>query len=209
LKSLVGCAGGAIPSQILNTGPVACTGGVNQVVFDSVRQCWLDYLIQSKAETGRYQPWEMMLPVVDCVGNNVGNCPVLAGVVKVELLWMSEAGTAKPEDAPTEMMEWDWATWQALPYDGTPQSGCGDLAARIGQPLDLTSPWGTGGLYEEGMARWDCFARYFKLENADDTTAPFAKKSMYFRPSCDLSPIMGGTGGENFGVLAEYPVLVR
>jgi Flp pilus assembly protein TadG len=208
LKELVSCTGGVIPSQEIHTEPISTTGGANQVVFDKLRSCWLDYLAQAKVETGQYQPWELMLPVVDCVGRNVGNCPELVGQVKVELLWMTEAGTAMPADAPTEMMGWDWATWQALPYDGTPESGCNDLAVRVGQTIPEGSSWGPG-VYVDGMARWDCFARYFKLMNADDSPAPLAKKSMYFRPVCDFTQPSGGTGGDNFGVLAEYPVLVR
>jgi hypothetical protein len=38
--------------------------------------------------------------------------------------------------------------------------------------------------------------------------ATFAKKSIYFLPSCKAHEPRGNTGGENFGVLAEIPVLV-
>jgi hypothetical protein len=32
---------------------------------------------------------------------------------------------------------------------------------------------------------------------------------MYFKPNCDPHIPMGGTGGENFGILAKIPVLVK
>jgi len=203
LRPLVGCTSGTIPSMPISGDlPVATTGGANQVVYDDLRDCWLPY--RDSAEV-----WEMLLPVIDCEGRNVGNCPVLIGAVKVEMLWMTEAGTAKPEDAPYAMEGWEWATQAALPFDGVSgQSGCADLAAQIGSPTDSGSDWGPG-TYVEGMARWECFVRYFELQNSDDQDAPLAKKSIYFRPSCDYSRQAGGPGGVNFGVMASSPVLVR
>ncbi len=61
----------------------------------------------------------------------------------------------------------------------------------------------------DGAVRWDSFVGYFSLENADGTSAPYAKKSIYFLPSCTHHPPMGTSGGENFGILATIPVLVQ
>jgi hypothetical protein len=60
-----------------------------------------------------------------------------------------------------------------------------------------------------GMARWASFVKHFKLLNSDGKPAPLAKKSIYFKPSCKKGVPTGGTGGENFGVLAKIPVLVK
>jgi hypothetical protein len=61
----------------------------------------------------------------------------------------------------------------------------------------------------DGSVRWDSFVTYFNLKNADDEPAPYAKKSVYFLPDCTPHEPTGGSGGENFGVLAKIPVLVE
>jgi hypothetical protein len=38
---------------------------------------------------------------------------------------------------------------------------------------------------------------------------PYAKKSIYFKPSCAAHDPEGVSGGENFGILAKIPVLVQ
>jgi hypothetical protein len=63
--------------------------------------------------------------------------------------------------------------------------------------------------YNEQMARWDCLVDYYNLVNTNGTFAPLNKKSMYFLPDCEPQEPEGITGGENFGVLSEYPVLVE
>ena len=60
----------------------------------------------------------------------------------------------------------------------------------------------------DGQARWTAFVTHFNLQNADGTAAPYAKKSIYFLPDCDVHIPAGGTGGRNFGILAKIPVLV-
>jgi Flp pilus assembly protein TadG len=61
----------------------------------------------------------------------------------------------------------------------------------------------------DGSARWDSFVSHFNLKNVDETPAPYAKKSIYFLPDCSPHEPRGGTGGENFGILAKIPVLVE
>jgi len=62
-----------------------------------------------------------------------------------------------------------------------------------------------------GANRWASFVSEegFNLRNVDDSPAPYAKKSIYFLPDCEDHELTGTTGGENFGVLARIPVLVR
>lgn len=57
------------------------------------------------------------------------------------------------------------------------------------------------------------FASSFNLETADDT--PVAdlshsqvQKTIFMKPDCSAHIPTGLTGGENFGILAEIPVLV-
>jgi len=61
----------------------------------------------------------------------------------------------------------------------------------------------------DGQARWQDFASTFNLQNVDGTPAPYDQKSIYFLPSCEVQTPVGHTGGQNFGVLAKYPVLVQ
>lgn len=65
-----------------------------------------------------------------------------------------------------------------------------------------------------GAVRWDDFVTTFNLRTVDDLLATvanggFKKKSIYFLPDCTPHELKGKTGGENFGVLAKYPVLVK
>jgi Flp pilus assembly protein TadG len=61
----------------------------------------------------------------------------------------------------------------------------------------------------DGSVRWDDFVSVFNLQNVDGSPAPYAKKSIYFLPDCTPHEPKGGSGGENFGVLAKIPVLVE
>ncbi|MFO7559455.1 MAG: TadG family pilus assembly protein [Desulfobacterales bacterium] len=61
----------------------------------------------------------------------------------------------------------------------------------------------------DGQVRWGSFVNYFHLQNVDGSPAPYAKKSIYFLPDCSEHELSGTTGGENFGILARIPVLVK
>jgi hypothetical protein len=61
----------------------------------------------------------------------------------------------------------------------------------------------------DGEVRWNSFVSHFYLENSDGSPAPYAKKSIYFLPDCNPHDPMGTSGGENFGILAQIPVLVQ
>ncbi|MHC4269367.1 MAG: pilus assembly protein TadG-related protein [Planctomycetota bacterium] len=60
----------------------------------------------------------------------------------------------------------------------------------------------------DGQVRWADFVTHFNLQNVDGSSAPYAKKSIYFLPDCAPHEPTGGTGGANFGILAKIPVLV-
>jgi len=61
----------------------------------------------------------------------------------------------------------------------------------------------------DGKVRWNSFATYFSLKNLDNNPAPYGKKSMYFLPDCSPHVPTGRTGGQDFGILAKIPVLVK
>lgn len=60
----------------------------------------------------------------------------------------------------------------------------------------------------DGEVRWQAFVANFALEDINGDPAPYKKKTIYFLPDCNPHVPTGGTGGENFGVLAKVPVLV-
>jgi Flp pilus assembly protein TadG len=65
----------------------------------------------------------------------------------------------------------------------------------------------------DGSVRWNDFVSHFNLRNLDPNSetspAPYDKKSIYFLPSCQPHTPIGISGGENFGILAQIPVLVH
>jgi hypothetical protein len=61
----------------------------------------------------------------------------------------------------------------------------------------------------DGEVRWNDFVSNFQLQNVDRTPVPYAKKSIYFLPDCTPHDPLGVSGGENFGIPAEIPVLVE
>lgn len=131
---------------------------------------------------GKTKSWSVKLPVIKCPGNNIGTCSELVGGVTVEIVWITGGGEDPAyNDAPTVMDGWDWSS----------------------QESDVN---GDGSI--DGKDRWASFVDHFHLKNVDDSDAPYAKKSIYFKPSCNVAIPSGGTGGENLGVLAKFPVLV-
>jgi len=56
---------------------------------------------------------------------------------------------------------------------------------------------------------WESFVSTFGLQGPNQEPAIASAKTIYFLPDCTAHTPVGGTGGENFGVLAQVPVLVR
>jgi hypothetical protein len=283
------------------------TGGVQQVTFTDMRNCWIgasvdtdddDVLDTSITDTTLtspmfpagmpVMPWGMKLPVVDCDGNNVGNCSRLVGVVHITLLWMTYGGTPHYVDAPKKMYEQESTTnsWpspedqsmtledlrdapnstyvESTPPDPKDHYEAGKFlpGTTVGDVFDegtfnldpswinsYTTSWlaqqstidtydtpdpitllldgvldqaetatalaalpsHLNEVYEEeaGKVRWASFVNHFKLKNVDNSAAPYAKKSMYFLPSCKDEKVTGPSGNGVFGILAKIPVLVE
>ena len=181
------CSGGN-PDSIVAGTDMGATGGVQQSTFDAMRQCWINGAndlngdgyretpIDSEPDGIPDQPWNVTLSVISCPGNNVSNCTEMTGIVNLNIVWMTEAGTPDWEDAPTKMGIWEYPA-----------------------NADNTN----------GQERWQNFVETFNLKNVDDQPAPYAKKSIYFLPDCTKHKPLGGTGGNNYGVLADRPVLVK
>ena len=96
-----GCGGGgANPAPLILGRDMATNGGQIQSAFTTLNNCWA-------TQTGRTQPWELTLPVVECPGNNITTCQRLVGAVTVKVVWITGAGEDPGyNDAPTQMGGW-------------------------------------------------------------------------------------------------------
>ena len=135
--------GASGPGDSANIG---ATGGVQQVTFTKLReQCWKNAancftyedsggdliedcseIIDSETGAGDAwgmdvpdKPWKIKLPVVDCPGHNVSNCPKVVGAVEVSLVWITRGGTPDPSlDTPYKMSVDDNTNWPNKTTEG-------------------------------------------------------------------------------------------
>ncbi len=182
------CTGGTNAQEVKS---LVCADGNPETIFlgkdmatngGAIQSAFND-LIQCWADnTSKTQIWPLTLPVIDCGDqNNVGPCQELVGAVEINVVWITKAGEDPGyNDAPKEM-----ANWECPSHCNCPGPDC------------------------NGTCCWNDFVSHFKLENVDGTPAPYAQKSIYFLPDCNPHEPMGVSGGENFGILAEIPVLVE
>jgi Flp pilus assembly protein TadG len=195
---------------------IGTTGGVQQVTLDDLRDCWIggandlnndgfrEAPIDTDGDNIPDQRWTLTLPVIDCPGNNVSNCSPLRGIVTLQVIWVSEAGTPEWENTPKKMEDWPRLSDLSLPLSDLVDHGYSLVAGEYEAGTTV------GQVFEsDGKVRWASFVRRFNLKNADDLPAPYAKKSIYFLPDCTPHMPTGTTGGENFGILARIPVLVK
>jgi len=171
------------PGEIKLGGDMATSGGEIQSAFNQLIQCW-------ESNTEKIRPWNLTLPVISCPGNNVTTCEVVQGAVNVNVVWITGAGE-DPEykEAPTKMEGFgNYEGWSV-------QADAGNT---------------------NGEERWNSFVNHFHLRNVGDIDgdgeadpASYNKKSIYFLPDCTPHEPAGTTGGQNFGILAKIPVLVK
>lgn len=185
--------------NVINLGQnIGTTGGVNDAIISQPAQpditdCWKSALYDSNGDkipdasvdtNGDGWPdklWQVSLPVIDCPSNNIAPCSKALGSVTVNIVWILAKDNKIDDDAPYKMEDWASAD-------------------------------------PNGINRWNSFVNHFGLQmlTAIDTyqvatyeNGGFKKKSVYFLPSCEPHEPAGVTGGENFGVLAKIPVLVK
>jgi hypothetical protein len=187
------CADGNPDPLVFGEG-MGSVGGMQNTVYDQLRDCWLDPATGLATDDRGYpiEPWTITLPVIDCPANNVGPCSQLVGVVTLDVLWIKQSSTDPQwQDIPLQMEDWT--------YSGI-----------VDNP-ELTIDTMTEAQRQEA---WQEFTERFELFTADDTSvgdlsASDIQKTMFFRPDCGYHEPIGGTGGFNFGVLARIPVLVQ
>ncbi|NEV63032.1 TadG family pilus assembly protein [Thiorhodococcus minor] len=167
--------------------------GQDQNVFSDLFERWQSNCnLDTDADGWPDKPIVWTMPVIENC-KFTGHCAPLYGAVQVEVLWMfdknpdSEGVDGIDNTAPWEME--DWST-------------------------DPVTVWSSSSA--DGEVRWNSFVQHFDLQMKNDegqmVPATFeaggaTQKTMYFRPGCK-EVTLGGTGGINFGVRAEVPVLV-
>lgn len=164
---------GSNPWTIPFGASIGSTGGEIDPISSAVRSCF--------NPKNRTDPWDLVLPVIDCPNNNPGNCSQVLGAIKLSVVWVSD----RDADTDKEFEKEDFPP------------------ARMG---DWVCPSSCAG---SRVCCWQNFVSYFNLKNVDGAPAVYAKRSIYFRPSCSRAEPRGISGGKNFGILAKIPVLVN
>lgn len=174
--------GGGNSAPIIFGLPIEATNGVQASTFNLFRDIWLN-------RENDQESWNLILPVIDCSDDmKILSCSNVVGAVTVEVVWITESG----EDPH---------------FDGVPR-----------QMDDWTAP-NDGNTEDDRKTIWNDFADHFNLRLPDgqmaywnnvygSNTYGYGQKTVYFKPSCEVYTPTGTTGGQNFGVLAEIPVLV-
>jgi Flp pilus assembly protein TadG len=210
-----------VPNSCAGNNPVVffgqgmgTVGGQQTPVGNSVESCWLkhcrsDGQVATNAQQCDRQ-WSMTLPVVDCPSNNPGPCSTLVGAVEVDLIWMWRQNPDM-ENGPTNMTIYDRQT-------GTPTAKTWSNTVDAASCAFLPACKANDTSNCRGNCYWNSFVQKFDLKNANGIP-PYVSSTglrpndlattMFFLPDCSGHAPMGGTGGENFGILAQYPVLVK
>ena len=193
VRSLV-CAEGNPQTIIFGKNMATNGGSISDVMKNYIIPCW-------EEETDKKKPWSMVLPVINCQDPNVGTCEEAIGAVTINVIWIIDQQDSNcAKELPEEMSGFPSGEGQYFP-DWTRAGAVADLG---GTPTDCEI--------------WSHFADNFQLKNLVDVeedgdlvfgTAPYAKHSIYFAPNCDIHQSGGNTGGVNFGVRADIPVIVN
>lgn len=176
------CASGNPDPITLGQG-MGTTGGQLQTAFNTMYDCW-----KAKCDTSGDGipdiPWPMTLPVIDCPGNNTGNCAEAVGAVELNLLWITQTDKTKFKEVPRIMLNPSTGLqWKCSTTETTEAAG---------------------------RQCWSEFVAEFQLKDVlNGSDAFYEDKTMYFIPDCKPHIPRGKTGGKNFGILAAIPVLVK
>jgi Flp pilus assembly protein TadG len=183
------CAGGTNASEVKPL--VNCNAsGVNQKLLYLGKNMEVNNGQISSAFNDFYNCWNpayletfmpLTLPVIDCE-NDPTTCAPLVGAVVVYVAWI----TQQPN-----LMD--------LPARKDAFAGYGEW----------TAPATCAAAADPDQCVWDSFVGHYGLVGADDAPAAYHAKTIYLLKSCEDHIPEGVSGGENFGILAEIPVLVK
>ena len=185
------------PAPVYLGNGIGAVNGMQTTVFNQFRDCWTrglydtdgdnipDTPIDTDGDGIPDQPWKITLPVVCCGDYSNGICTDTLTVGNC----MVVLGAVEIQVL--------WIT----------ESGTGQVTVprRMG---NWSCPSGTDtecwnsfiGPIEQGG---------FNLRNWDGSPAQLQQKSIYIKPDCIPHIPEGNTGGQNFGILARIPALVK
>ncbi len=191
------CSGSGDKTVGTMYGGVGTQNGVQDVVLGNIVTCWLNNteLNGDGVPTTIWGP--ITLPVIECGVDNT--CSPLKGAVTVRVIWIQHKNDPNMNEVPTEMDGFNnedgdtvFADWS---YSG---------------PLDTEA---------ERLQAWKSFVDHFGLQNVSgppsddndfaDYKEMYQKKNIFFLKDCEFGNGLGGPGGENYGIIAKYPVLVE
>ncbi len=190
VKPLVCGEGNPAPVSLGNG--IGAVNGMEETVFGQFRDCWTrgsydtdgdnkpDSPIDTDGDGIPDQPWKITLPVVCCGDYSNGICTDTLTVGNC----MAVLGSVEIQIL--------WVT----------ESGTGNVTV----PRKM-GDWRCGSGTDAEC--WSRFADNFHLKNWDGSPAQLAQKSIYLLPDCTPHIPEGNTGGQNFGILARIPALVK
>ena len=184
VKPLVDCPailnGSGVDHKSLQFGmSMEVNNGQMDSVFNAFYNCW-------KGQEVNPGYLKLTLPVIDCVDDPTV-CAPLVGAVQVTVIHVTQQPNYKDlppkkvADADNIITAWDKD--QAV-IDCAPEANPDECV-------------------------WKNFAQNYNLVDQYGNEAAYHAKSIYFLKHCGEHPGTGITGGPNFGILAEIPVLVR
>ncbi len=194
VRPLVDCTailggGGVNPHTLILDRNMAVNNGQISSVFNDFYSCWETHYKDD------YMP--LVLPVINCQGDPT-TCAPLVGAVEVYIVHMTQNPNYR--DLPVTKQN-------APPGEFNPPMGPWNQNNAVVNDCD--------GQENPDKCVWDNFANHFGLVGADlnpetgNYTAAYQANTIYFLKSCRDHIPQGVSGGENFGILAEIPVLVK
>jgi len=175
------CGEGGSNETPVTVGYVMGTNnGQVQSAYDGFRDCWIaDSSIDTDGDGMPDQPYSITLPVIDCCPDDDPNCDPSVGNC------MKFIGIVNVD-----------VLWVV------------DSGASHVHPPRKMGGWSCAPTATESQC-WTSFTDYYNLQNYDGSEPELTQKAIYFKPSCAPHFPVGNTGGQNFGVLAQIPVLVK
>lgn len=178
------CNGGN-PKKLIFGQKVGTNNGMTVLLSKFYDRCWTD-----ASGNPPTTPMNVTLPVVSCDGGNFEASCVerVIGAVNVDIVWINTnnadenfKNVGKNKENPPTYMD-------APGYE------------------PFSCSYSTS---EEAENCWNNFTTHFNLVDINEDPAPYLTQTIYFLPSCEKQGPTGITGGKNYGVLAERPVLVN
>jgi hypothetical protein len=181
MRSLI--CGGGNPEPVEYNQGMGAVGGVQNSVLSDLIDCWQNGLNDTNGDgVGDFS--------VDTDGDGIPDEPWNLTLPVIECPGNNVSNCSVVKGAVNLNVVW-------ITGAGTPDWD--DAPYRMGD-------WASSD--SDGQERWNSFVEHFNLKNVDDMNATYAQKSIYFLPDCTPHERVGTSEGQNFGILAEIPVLV-